>query len=149
MTGAEAAGAGGMGVREIMAAIPHRSPFLFVDRVVALAPGVAIDGYKYVTRSEVDRQLRSPLVVIEAVAQVAVILAAQSIERDDASHLFLFAGIEEAHVHGVPAPGDKLRLQARVRRIRRGIGWFEGTASVDGALLVEVSMQAAMRRELG
>jgi 3-hydroxyacyl-[acyl-carrier-protein] dehydratase len=137
---------GSMDMREIMAVIPHRPPFLFVDRVLEHVPGSHIQGVKRVSSSPDDRALFSPLVVIESIAQVAVILASKSMaaERREGD-LFFFAGIQGARIEGAVAEGDVITLEARLERIRRGIGWFHGSAAVGGRRIVDVMMQAAFR----
>lgn len=138
--------AGSMDIREIMAVIPHRPPFLFVDRVLEHVPGSHIRGVKQVSASIDDRALFSPLVVIESIAQVAVILASKSMatERREGD-LFFFAGIQDARIEGAVSVGNEITLEARLERIRRGIGWFHGSATVGGRRIVDVMMQAAFR----
>jgi 3-hydroxyacyl-[acyl-carrier-protein] dehydratase len=135
-----------MNIEEIMRTIPHRPPFLFVDRIVECVPGSLIRGEKNISSNYGDRDLQSPLVVIEAIAQVAVILASRSLDVEPKpGDLFFFAGIEHAQFLGTPRAGDQLQMVAHVKRIRRGIGWFRGIASVDGRELVIVTMQAAFK----
>ena len=106
----------------------------------------AISQGKQVSDSIDDRALCSPLVVIESIAQVAVILASKSMaaERREGDRFF-FAGIQNARIGGAVFVGDDIKLEARLERIRRGIGWFHGSATVRGRRIVDVMMQAVFR----
>ena len=137
---------GAMDVDQIMRAIPHRPPFLFIDRVWEHVPGTFIRGEKVVGPSKSDRALQSPLVVIESIAQLAVILASESMAAErEGGDLFFFAGIQHADIRGAANVGDRIALKARVERVRRGVGWYQGSASVNDECIVDVTMQAVFK----
>lgn len=140
-----------MAIDDLMSHLPHRFPFLFVDKVVDCHPGTDICGLKRVSRADCSF-LRFPagvrafpqLLVVEALAQVSVILARETLGIPPTQkRLMFFAGIDAAQFHGGASPGDCLLLRSRVRRIRKNVGWFTGTAEVDGTRICEVQISAA------
>jgi 3-hydroxyacyl-[acyl-carrier-protein] dehydratase len=144
---------GGMDIDEIMRYLPHRYPFLLVDRVVALDEGKSIRGIKNVTMNEPFFAGHFPgypvmpaVLVIEALAQIASILAWKIAGRTpgDGSLIF-FAGIDNARFRRQVRPGDQLVLESEVQRLVRGIGKFAVRAKVDGEIVAEADLMAAMR----
>jgi 3-hydroxyacyl-[acyl-carrier-protein] dehydratase len=151
MDGGSAGGA--MDILAIMRILPHRYPLLYVDRVTECVPGKHIRGLKNVTRGEPflarAGRPRAPsgmphLLVVEALAQIAVILTYRTLAREPVGNdLLFFAGIDTAHF-GVPVGcGDTLVLHAEIARLRKSAGWFAGRAEVDGRVACEVRMMAA------
>lgn len=122
---------------EIQRIIPHRFPFLFVDRVTDLDPGRRAVGWKNVSIGEPFFQGHFPsypvmpgVLIVEALAQVgAVALLATDEFR---GKLALFAGIEKVRFKRQVRPGDVLRLDVELGQVRRTIGSGTGTATVDG-----------------
>ena len=133
--------------------LPHRYPMLLVDRVLDWEPGQFLRGLKNVTIDEPFFQGHFPaypvmpgVLVIEAMAQVAGLLTMLSdVARRDGSQLVLFAGIDEARFKRQVLPGDTLLLEARLERAVRGIGRFRTKATVDGQLVCEAQLLAAIR----
>lgn len=144
---------GSMDIEEIMRYLPQRYPFLLVDRVVQLEPGKSIRGIKNVTINEPYFTGHFPgypvmpaVLVIEALAQIASILAWKIAGRTpgDGSLIF-FAGIDNARFRRQVRPGDQLHLESEVQRLVRGIGKFAVRARVDGEIVAEANLLAAMR----
>ena len=144
---------GGMDIDEIMRYLPHRYPFLLVDRIIALEDGKSIRGIKNVTMNEPFFQGHFPgypvmpaVLVIEALAQLASILAWKIAGRSPADgSLIFFAGIDNARFRRQVRPGDQLVLESEVQRLVRGIGKFAVRAKVDGEIVAEADLMAAMR----
>ena len=144
---------GSMDIDEIMRYLPHRYPFLLVDRVTALEPGKSIRGIKNVTMNEPyfgghfpGYPVMPAVLVIEALAQIASILAWKIAGRTpgDGSLIF-FAGIDNARFRRQVRPGDQLHLESEMQRLVRGIGKFAVRAKVDGEIVAEADLLAAMR----
>ena len=140
-------------IAEILKHLPHRYPFLLVDRVLECIPGERIKGIKNVTFNEPFFQGHFPnypvmpgVMIIEALAQVSLILFYETIDRlpDDKSIIF-FAGIDEARFKRQVIPGDQLLLESIEKRLVRGVGKFSVRASVGDALVAEAELLAALR----
>jgi 3-hydroxyacyl-[acyl-carrier-protein] dehydratase len=135
----------------IQAYLPHRYPFLFVDRIIELEKYKRAVGLKNVTVSEPffsghfpQRPVMPAVLILEAMAQVAGVLAFYSLggRRD---HIPLFTGIHHAKFRAPVVPGDQLRMELEVTRRRGDRIWlFTGRASVDGKLAAEAELQAMM-----
>ena len=145
--------AGSMDIDEIMRYLPHRYPFLLVDRIVALDEGKSIRGIKNVTINEPFFQGHFPgypvmpaVLVIEALAQIASILAWKISGRTPADgSLIFFAAIDNARFRRQVRPGDQLILESEVQRMVRGIGKFSARAKVGTNIVAEADLMAAMR----
>jgi 3-hydroxyacyl-[acyl-carrier-protein] dehydratase len=145
---------GTMDVNEIRRYLPHRYPFLLVDRIVAIEPGRSIRGVKNVTINEPFFQGHFPeypvmpaVLVIEALAQVAAILSHLIAGTKPDSHsLIFFAGIDNARFRRQVVPGDRLTLEAEVIRMVRGVGKFSTRALVGDEIAAEAELMAAVRR---
>ena len=132
--------------------LPHRYPFLLVDRVLECTPGKSIRALKNVTINEPFFQGHFPgfplmpgVLVIEALAQVSGLLAFLSGDAQSAGSLIYFAGIDNARFKRQVVPGDQLILEAEVVRVIRGVGKFRAKASVEGHLACEAELIAAIR----
>ncbi len=144
---------GALDISEIMGYLPHRYPFLLVDRVLACEPGKTLRAVKNVSMNEPffaghfpGHPVMPGVLVIEALAQASAILA----YRTPGSHsgegaLFLFAGIDNARFRRQVGPGDQLLLEVGVLRIVRGVGKFSARATVDGEMAAEAELMAAFR----
>ena len=142
-----------MDINEIMRHLPHRYPFLLVDRVLECESGKRIKAVKNVTLNEPFFQGHFPgypvmpgVLVIEAMAQVSAILAYVTRgERHDAKSLLFFAGIDDARFKRPVFPGDQLVLESVELNVVRSVFKFAAKASVGGELVAEAQLMAAVR----
>lgn len=135
-----------MNINEIMQHLPHRYPFLLVDRIIDIQPGKGITGLKNVTFNEPFFQGHFPgqpimpgVLIIEAMAQVAGIAAFSSGMEGKAVY---FMSIEKAKFRRPVVPGDQLRLEIKVLQQRGNVWKFSGAATVDGKLASEADFTA-------
>ncbi len=144
-----------MDVRQIMGMLPHRFPFLLVDRVLEIDEDLTkIRALKNVTMNELQFLGHFPgvpvmpgVLIIEAMAQTCAVLAMKRLTEEQLREkaLFYFAGIDNARFKRVVVPGDQLILECRYIKDRAGIGWYEAAAYVDGDLACRASMMCARR----
>lgn len=140
-------------IRAILEHLPHRYPFLLVDRVVELEKGKRIAAIKNVTINEpyfVGHFPVAPVMpgvlIIEALAQAAGILSFQTAGRkSDPNSLYYFVGIDDARFKRPVTPGDQLRLEVELVRSARNIFKYSARATVDGALACEAVLMCALR----
>jgi 3-hydroxyacyl-[acyl-carrier-protein] dehydratase len=140
-------------IKAVMAHLPHRYPFLLVDRVLELEPGARILALKNVTINEPffpghfpHHPVMPGVMVIEAMAQAAAILAFKSGELlPDENSVVYFVGIDEARFKSPVAPGDQLMLHARIDRHLKGIWKFSTEARVGQRLAAEAKLMCALR----
>jgi len=140
--------------RAIQQLLPHRFPFLLVDRIIELTPRERIVGIKQVSIGEPFFQGHFPgapvmpgVLVVEALAQVGAILALREIENRD-EKLVLFSGIQEARFRKPVVPGDTLTLEVTALRIGSRVQRMRGEAKVDGVIVAEaVIMSIVADRE--
>ena len=140
-----------MDIQAVLAQLPHRYPFLLVDRVIECIPGERIHAIKNVTVNEPffgghfpGRPVMPGVMILEALAQVAGILAFKTagVVPDDKS-LFYFVGIDDARFRRPVVPGDQLVLKATLERAIRGIWKFGTVAEVDGKEAASAKMMVA------
>ncbi len=136
-------------VQEIMNILPHRYPFLLIDRIVEFEPGRSAKGIKNVTINEPFFQGHFPghpimpgVLIIEAMAQVGGILAFKS--ANVANKLVYFMGIDKARFRRPVFPGDTIELLLNVLKCRGTIWVFEAKAHVDGNLVAEAELKATI-----
>jgi 3-hydroxyacyl-[acyl-carrier-protein] dehydratase len=142
-----------MDIKAVLEHLPHRYPFLLVDRVLELEPGARIVALKNVTINEPffpghfpHHPVMPGVMVIEAMAQAAAILAFKSGERlPDEHSVVYFVGIDEARFKSPVMPGDQLMLHARIDRHLKGIWKFSTEARVGERLAAEAKMMCALR----
>jgi len=131
-----------MDIHEILSYLPHRFPFLMIDRVMVLEPGKSLVALKNVTINEnfftghfPGRPVMPGVMMIEAMAQAGAILAYKTTETSPKEGvLFYFAGIDEARFRRVVEPGDQLRIEVKVLRARQEIWKLAGSAYVGDEL---------------
>ena len=143
-----------MDVKEIREYLPHRYPFLLVDRVTELNLGESIIAYKNVTINEPffnghfpDHPVMPGVLIIEAMAQAAGILGFKTMDKtpQDGS-IYYFVGSDKLRFKRPVVPGDRLQLEASIRSEKRGIWKFECSASVDGELAASATILCADRK---
>jgi 3-hydroxyacyl-[acyl-carrier-protein] dehydratase len=137
---------------DIMRLIPHRYPFLMVDRVVELTPGQRAVGIKQVTANEPQftghfpgRPIMPGVLMVEALAQTAGV-AVMTLD-EYRGKLGLFAGIDECRFRRMVVPGDTLRLEVTVEKLRGMFGRVKGIATVDGEVAVEAVLSIIIPRD--
>jgi 3-hydroxyacyl-[acyl-carrier-protein] dehydratase len=142
-----------MNIHEILRKLPHRYPIILVDRVLEVVPGERIVALKNVTINEPYFMGHFPghpvmpgVLIIESMAQACAILTYVTLQpKEDDGTLFYFAGIDAARFKRPVLPGDQLRLEAEMGRVKRGIGKFTARAIVDGQIAAETEMLCAVR----
>lgn len=143
-----------MDIHEILKRLPHRYPFLLVDRVLELDKGKRIKALKNVTMNEPffmghfpNRPVMPGVLMLEALAQAAAILAFDNIDvRPDDSTVFYFVGIDNARFKKPVEPGDQLVLNATLERSKAGIVKFAAHATVGDTVVVSADLMCTMRR---
>ena len=135
-------------INEIMKILPHRFPFLMVDKILEIEIGKSIVGIKNVSINEPffpghfpGHPVMPGVLVIEAMAQIAAILAYSS-DESIRSKVTYFTGIDNARFRKPVMPGDQLRFEVAVTGCKRGIWMFEAKAFVDGKLVTEAELKA-------
>lgn len=142
-----------MDIHQILEHLPHRYPFLLVDRVVEVEPGKSIHAYKNVTINEPFFQGHFPhhpvmpgVLIMEALAQAAGILSFKTMgEKPSDDSVFYFVGIDEARFKKPVLPGDQLHLHVVIERQMRGIWKYKAEARVDGEIVAEARLMCAKR----
>ena len=142
-----------MDINKVLSVLPHRYPFLLVDRVLEFEPDQRLLALKNVTFNEPFfnghfpvRPVMPGVLIIEAMAQATGLLAMESHpENMGEDTLYLFVGIEKARFKRPVEPGDQLHLEAVQQKIRRGIGVFSCEARVDGELAASAEIMCAAR----
>ncbi len=141
-------------IQRILRRLPHRYPFLLVDRVLELEPHQRILALKNVTINEPffaghfpARPVMPGVLMLEALAQAAALLSFESadIEPGDDTVVY-FAGIDGARFKRPVGPGDQLKLEARIDRAKAGIYRYTAQATVDGNVAVEATLMCTMRK---
>lgn len=135
-------------VNEIMSLLPHRYPFLLVDRVLEIDPGKKITAIKNVTINEPffpghfpGHPVMPGVLIVEAMAQTAAILVYNSAEENKGKITY-FVGIDNTKFRKPVVPGDQLRFELEITGCRRGIYTFSGKAYVEGKLVTESELRA-------
>jgi len=143
-----------MDIQHILRRLPHRYPFLLVDRVLEFEKNVRIKALKNVTINEPffnghfpSRPVMPGVLMLEALAQAAALLSFESMdgERGEDTVVY-FAGIDGARFKRPVGPGDQLILEAAIDRAKSGIYRYKTRASVDGRTVVEAELMCTMRK---
>lgn len=138
-------------IKKILSVLPHRYPFLLVDRVTELVPGKSAAGFKNVTINEPFFQGHFPqypvmpgVLIIEGLAQTAGALCVHSLGEDYKTELVYFMGIDKAKFRKPVLPGDQLHYHVRKIRNRGRVWRFYGEARVDGQVVAEAEISAML-----
>lgn len=136
-------------IERIMEMIPHRYPFLMIDRVVDIVTDVKATGLKNVTVNEnyfAGHFPRKPVMpgvlIIEAMAQTAAVLVVHTLGPEFEGKLVYFMSVDGARFRKPVRPGDQMRVEVVKQRKRRNVWRFEGRATVEGALAAEATYSA-------
>ncbi len=143
-----------MDVKEIREYLPHRYPFLLVDRVLELEAGQSIVAIKNVTVNEPffnghfpDYPVMPGVLIVEAMAQAAGILGFKTMgKKPQDGSIYYFVGADNLRFKRPVVPGDQLRLEAKVLSERRGIWKFEVCSTVDGEMVSSATILCADRK---
>lgn len=145
----EEAARGPMDVRAVMAALPHRFPMLLIDRVVSFVPGKSIHAVKAVSVNEPffqghfpTRPIMPGVLIVEAIAQAAGVLAVESLGLAGTGKLVYFMGIEGAKFRSPVEPGCLIDFHVEFTQVRGAICKFSGKAYVEGKLAAEAQCTA-------
>ena len=142
-----------MDIHEILEHLPHRYPFLLVDRVLDVVPGEKITALKNVTINEPffpghypHHPVMPGVLVIEALAQAAAILSFKTLgNKPDDKTVYYFVGIDDARFKRPVVPGDQLILNVAIKLQKRGIWKFSASATVNGQMAAEAELMCTMR----
>ena len=141
-------------IDKIMEFLPHRYPFLMVDRVIETTKGESLSALKNVSVNEPFFQGHFPnqpimpgVLILEALAQATGLLAFSSNVVDHEKKIYMLVGIDKARFRGQVVPGDQLILNVKLRRNMRGIGIYECAALVDGELVAGAEMMCSAQEK--
>lgn len=136
-------------INEIKKIIPHRYPFLLVDRILEVEDGKRTVGYKNISANEEffnghfpDYPVMPGVLIVEALAQVGAVAMLKL--PDNQGRLAFFAGIDNCRFKRQVVPGDQLRLEVEMTRVKGKIGKGKGIATVDGELVCETEIMFAL-----
>ena len=141
-------------VEQIQELLPHRYPFLLVDRVIEIVPDVSVVAIKNATINEPFFQGHFPghpvmpgVLIIEALAQAAGLLTqiSRRLKGDNGSALFYLVKVDNARFNAPVVPGDQLRMEVSLKRLMRGMGLFTARALVDGKVVASCEVMCAAR----
>ena len=139
-------------IQRIMQMIPHRYPFLMIDRVVEVTAGESATGIKNVSINEFYFQGHFPqlpvmpgVLLIEAMAQTAAVLVVRTLGPDAEGKLVYFMSVDNARFRRPVVPGDTLAVRVRRQHNRGNVWKFEGQAMVDGKIAAEATFAAMIR----
>lgn len=137
-------------IHKVMELLPHRYPFLLVDRVNEFEEGKSLTAIKNVTINEPFFQGHFPgqpimpgVLVLEAMAQATGLLAFSSMGDAHKSKLYMLVGIDKARFRGQVVPGDQLVLKISLKRNMRGIGMYQCEARINGDVVAEAEMMCS------
>ena len=142
-----------MDIHEVLEYLPHRYPFLLIDRVLSCEPGKSLSAVKNVTINEPFFSGHFPhhpvmpgVLIIEALAQAAAILSFRTMgHKADDKRVYYFVGIDRARFKRPVGPGDTLTLEVELKRHARSMWIFSGTARVNDAVVAEAELMCTIR----
>ncbi len=143
-------------IKEILSLLPHRYPFVLIDRVLALQPNESIQALKNVTVNELyfmghfpDNPVMPGVLIVEAIAQAAAILSFKTLDamkvQRTGKEIFYFAGIDKARFKQPVIPGDQLIIDVRIIKQKREIVKAAGTVTVRGEIVCTAEIMAAYK----
>ena len=142
-------------IQKVMEYLPHRYPFLLVDRVIACEPGESLTALKNVSFNEPFFQGHFPaqpvmpgVLIMEALAQATGLLSFCSMTEGHSDKLYMLVGIDKARFRGQVIPGDQLMLDVILKRNMRGIWMFTGKATVDGEVVAEAELMCSAQDKI-
>ncbi len=140
-----------MDIQNIMKHIPHRYPFILVDRILEMEPQKRVVGLKNVTMNEPFFQGHFPgtpimpgVLILEAMAQTSGVLAISSLEKGKEGALMYFMGLDQVKFRKMVVPGDQLIMELEVLKQRAKIMKLAGVAKVDGKVVAEAQLMATI-----
>ncbi len=144
---------GGLSIQEILDYLPHRYPFLLIDRVESYRLGETLTAIKNVTVNEPcftghfpGRPIFPGVLILEAMAQATGVLAFLTTgHKADDKSLYLFVGVDDARFRKPVTPGDQLRIVVEILNHKRGIWKFQARAEVDGEIVCSAHLMSAQR----
>jgi 3-hydroxyacyl-[acyl-carrier-protein] dehydratase len=137
-------------IEALLKCLPHRYPFLMVDRVLEFVPGKSLVAIKNVTANEAYFQGHFPghpvmpgVLILESLAQAGGVLACQSVTADERITILYLVGIEQSRFKQIVRPGDQLRLCVELTKHKRSVWVFATRAEVDGKVVAEAEIMMA------
>lgn len=142
-----------MDIHEILEHLPHRYPFVLIDRIVSLELGKEITALKNVTINEPffpghfpHHPVMPGVLIVEAMAQAAAVLSFKTMgAKPSDDSVYYFAGIDSARFKKPVSPGDQVILNVKIDRILKGIWKYSGVARVDGVVVAEAEMMCILK----
>ncbi|MEE4240365.1 MAG: 3-hydroxyacyl-ACP dehydratase FabZ [Desulfopila sp.] len=141
---------GELDIYEILKLLPHRYPFVMVDRITSIFPGREITGIKNVTMNEPffqghfpDQPVMPGVMILEGMAQVGGVLGFHTKPEYIGNKLLYFAGIDNARFRKPVIPGDQLIFELKLLKMKRGIMVMDGKAYVSGQLVAQAELMAS------
>jgi 3-hydroxyacyl-[acyl-carrier-protein] dehydratase len=137
-------------VEAVLARLPHRYPFLMVDRVLEFEPGKSLVAIKNVTANEAYFQGHFPghpvmpgVLILESLAQAGGLLACESVAAEERISILYLVGVEESRFKQIVRPGDQLKLHVELMKRKRSLWMFATRAEVDGKIVAEAQIMMA------
>jgi 3-hydroxyacyl-[acyl-carrier-protein] dehydratase len=137
-------------IEALLERLPHRYPFLMVDRVLEFVPGKSLVAIKNVTANEAYFQGHFPehpvmpgVLILESLAQAGGVLACESVAADERISILYLVGVENSRFKQIVRPGDQLKLCVELTKRRRNLWMFATHAEVDGKLVAEAEIMMA------
>ena len=142
-----------MDIHEILDHLPHRYPFILVDRVISMDLGKEITAIKNVTINEPYfpghfsyHPVMPGVLIVEALAQAAALLSFKTMNtKPTEDSVYYFAGIDNARFKKPVNPGDQIVLHVKIDRVLKGIWKYSGTATVDNEIVAEANMMCILK----
>ncbi len=142
-----------MNIHEILEHLPHRYPFVLIDKVISMELGKEITAVKNVTINEPFFPGHFPyhpvmpgVLIVEAMAQAAAVLSFKTMDtKPSDDSVYYFAGIDSARFKKPVSPGDQIVLNVKIDRILKGIWKYIGVAKVDGVVVAEAEMMCILK----